>query len=141
MLPTDRCTCHGLRKATRHLTQFYDRRLTAVRLNIGQYALLARLAARGPIALGAFAAIMAMDRTTLGRNLQPLEREGLLAIGPDPNDRRSRLLSLTPEGEARLTAARPLWRAAQADLEASFGAERTQALRVLLAELLITDLA
>lgn len=141
MLQTDRCSCHGLRKATRHLTQFYDQRLASVGLNIGQYALLGRLAARGPVALGAFAAIMAMDRTTLGRNLQPLERDGLLAIGPDPNDRRSRLLSLTPKGEARLAAARPLWRAAQEDLEARFGAERTQALRVLLAELLATDLA
>ncbi|MBR0659053.1 MarR family winged helix-turn-helix transcriptional regulator [Neoroseomonas oryzicola] len=141
MLRTDRCSCHGLRKATRHLTQFYDQRLAPVGLNIGQYALLAHLAARGPIGIGAFAATMAMDRTTLGRNLQPLERDGLLAIGPDPADRRSRLLALTPEGEARLAAARPLWRAAQEDLDARFGPERTQALRVMLAELLATDLA
>jgi len=139
MLP-DRCSCHGLRKATRHLTQFYDQRLAPAGLNIGQYALLSRLAARGPIALGAFAAIMAMDRTTLGRNLQPLERDGLLTAAPDPADRRSRLLALTPDGEARLAAARPLWAAAQDDLEARFGADRTQALRLLLAELLATEL-
>ncbi|MBR0652838.1 winged helix-turn-helix transcriptional regulator [Roseomonas terrae] len=137
----DRCSCHGLRKATRHLTQFYDQRLASVGLSIGQYALLGRLAAHGPIALGAFAAIMAMDRTTLGRNLQPLERDGLAAISPDPADRRSRLLALTPEGQARLAAARPLWTAAQDDLEARFGADRTQALRLLVAELLATDLA
>ncbi len=140
MLP-DRCSCHGLRKATRHLTQFYDQRLAPVGLNIGQYALLGRLAAHGPIALGAFAAIMAMDRTTLGRNLQPLERDGLVAIGPDPADRRSRLLALTPEGEVRRAAARPLWAAAQDDIEARFGADRTQALRLLVAELLATDLS
>jgi DNA-binding MarR family transcriptional regulator len=141
MLRTDRCSCHGLRKATRHLTQFYDQRLAPVGLSIGQYALLGRLAAHGPIALGAFAAIMAMDRTTLGRNLRPLERDGLVALGPDPGDRRSRLLALAPAGEARLAAARPLWAGAQDDLEARFGAERAQALRVLLAELLATDLA
>ncbi|MBR0680094.1 winged helix-turn-helix transcriptional regulator [Roseomonas eburnea] len=140
MLP-DRCSCHGLRKATRHLTQFYDLRLAPAGLNIGQYALLGRLASRGPIALGAFAAVMAMDRTTLGRNLQPLERDGLLTVGPDPADRRSRLLALTPEGQARFAAARPLWAAAQQDFEARFGPDRTQALRLLVAELLATDLA
>ena len=139
MLP-DRCSCHGLRKATRHLTQFYDLRLAPAGLNIGQYALLGRLSARGPIALGAFAAVMAMDRTTLARNLQPLEREGLLAIAPDPADRRSRLLVLTEQGAARLAASRPLWAAAQDAFETRFGAERSQALRLLLAELLATDL-
>jgi DNA-binding MarR family transcriptional regulator len=140
MLP-DRCSCHGLRKATRHLTQFYDQRLAPAGLTIGQYALLGRLAAHGPIALGAFASIMAMDRTTLGRTLLPLERDGLLATRPDPADRRSRLLALTAGGEARLAAARPLWAAAQGELEARFGPDRTQALRLLLAELLATDLA
>ena len=47
-----------------------------------------------------------MDRTTLGRNLRPLERDGLLAIGADPRDRRRRALTVTPAGEARLAAAR-----------------------------------
>ncbi|MBW6400093.1 MarR family winged helix-turn-helix transcriptional regulator [Roseomonas sp. HJA6] len=139
--PPDRCSCHGLRKATRHLTQFYDRHLHPVGLNIGQYALIGRLAARGPIAMTAFAEVMGMDRTTLGRNLHPLERDGLVTIAPDPEDRRSRRLALTVEGQARLAAARPLWSAAQDDLECRFGADRAQALRVLLAELLATDLA
>lgn len=140
-MPPDRCSCHGLRKATRHLTQFYDQRLAPIGLNIGQYALLGRLAARGPIALGAFAAIMAMDRTTLGRNLLPLERDGLVTATPDPEDRRSRRLALTAEGQARLAAARPVWATAQEDLEHRFGADRTQALRLLVADLLDTDLA
>jgi len=139
--PPDRCSCHGLRKATRHLTQFYDRHLGPAGLNIGQYALLGRLAARGPIAMTAFADVMGMDRTTLGRNLQPLERDGLVTIAPDPDDRRSRRLALTEQGQARLVTARPLWAAAQDDLESRFGVDRAQALRVLVAELLATDLA
>lgn len=141
MLRTDGCSCHGLRKATRHLTQFYDRHLAPAGLNVGQHALLSWLDRRGPIALGAFAEIMAMDRTTLGRNLQPLERDGLIAVAPDPEDRRSRILAVTGEGRARLARTRPLWAAAQQELESRFGPDRTQALRVLAAELLATDLA
>lgn len=136
----DRCSCAGLRKATRHLTQHYDQALAPVGLNIGQYALLANLARRGPVAPGAFAALMAMDRTTMGRNLQPLEREGLIAVTVDPADRRGRIVSLTRDGEARLAAARPLWAAAQAEFERGFGADRAEALRVLLAGLIATDL-
>jgi DNA-binding MarR family transcriptional regulator len=136
----DRCSCGGLRKATRHLTQYYDQRLAPVGLNIGQYALLATLARRGPIAPGAFAALMTMDRTTMGRNLQPLERNGLVAIAPDPANRRGRLVSLTAEGQARLAEARPAWATAQAVLETRFGPARTDALRGLIAELIATDL-
>lgn len=136
----DRCSCAGLRKATRHLTQHYDQRLAPLGLNIGQYALLANLARRGPIAPGAFATLMAMDRTTMGRNLQPLEREGLVEVAPDPDDRRARLVSLTAEGQARLAAARPVWASAQTDFETRFGVARTEALRELLADLIATDL-
>lgn len=136
----DRCSCAGLRKATRHLTQHYDQRLAPTGLNIGQYALLANLARRGPIAPGAFAALMAMDRTTMGRNLQPLEREGLVAVAVDPADRRGRLVSLTAQGQARVAQARPLWSDAQAAFEHRFGADRAEALRALLAGLLATDL-
>lgn len=137
----DRCSCAGLRKATRHLTQHYDRHLAPAGLNIGQYSLLANLARHGPIAPGAFAALLAMDRTTMGRNLQPLEREGLVAIAIDPADRRGRLVSLTGEGQARLEAARPLWTAAQTAVEERFGAAQAAALRSLLATLIVTDLA
>jgi DNA-binding MarR family transcriptional regulator len=137
----DRCSCAGLRKATRHLTQHYDQHLAPMGLNIGQYSLLANLARHGPIAPGAFAALMAMDRTTMGRNLQPLEREGLVAVAIDPADRRGRLVSLTPEGKARLDTARPLWATAQAAVEARFGAAQAATLRTLLATLIATDLA
>lgn len=141
MLRTDGCSCHGLRKATRHLNQFYDRHLAPVGLNIGQHALMSWLDRRGPIALGAFAEVMAMDRTTLARNLQPLERDGLVAVTPDPEDRRSRILALTDEGRTRLAAGRALWAVAQTEFETRFGPDRAQSLRVLVAELLATDLA
>ncbi|TDH64218.1 MarR family transcriptional regulator [Dankookia rubra] len=136
----DLCNCLAIRKAARHVTQFYDRRLVAVGLTTPQFSILARLRRRGPSTINELAEDLVMDRTTLGRNLRPLERDGLLAIAPDRDDRRRRALAVTPKGEARLTQAGPLWAAAQRDFADSFGAEAAVALRTALAALVATDL-
>ena len=70
-----------------------------------------------------------MDRTTLGRNMLPLEREGLITIEEGAPDRRSKVLHLTKAGAGRVRAARKLWREAQTHFEKSFGAERASTLR------------
>jgi DNA-binding MarR family transcriptional regulator len=56
------------------------------------------------------ATLLAMDRTTLTANLKPLERRGLLKVAVDPEDKRSRLLTLTARGRALLAAAMPIWK-------------------------------
>lgn len=121
------CHCSALRKATRQATQLYDRALAPVGLRITQFALLSTLERSGPVAITALAARMHMDRTTMGRALRPLEREGLVAIGAG-RDRRTRGLVLTAQGEARLAEALPLWHAAQAQFETRYGAEETRRL-------------
>ena len=75
---------------------------------------------------------MVMDRTTTGRALRPLEREGLVVIGPG-KDGRTRALDLTEAGRARLREAVPLWREAQAAFEDRYGASEAEALRTALA--------
>ena len=75
-----------------------------------------------------------MDRTTLGRNVLPLEREGLVSIEPGRTDRRSKIVKRTAEGRKRLDEARERWRAAQASFAHEFGEERTLLLRSLLRE-------
>lgn len=135
------CSCAGLRRATRHVTQFYDQRLAPAGLKIGQYSLLSNLARHGPIAPGAFAERLAMDRTTLGRTLLPLERTGLVAVSVDASDRRARLVSLTTAGREKLAAARPFWAAAQSAFETRFSADRAQALRAMLTAVSATDLS
>ena len=132
------CSCAGLRRATRHLTQYYDQRLTSVGLKVGQFSLLSNLARWAPISPGNFAERLAMDRTTMGRNLLPLEREGLVAVTVDPADRRARLVSITQAGRARLLAAHPIWAAAQTDFETRFGAGPAQAMRMMLADVCAT---
>jgi DNA-binding MarR family transcriptional regulator len=73
-----------------------------------------------------------MDRTTLGRNILPLERAGLVAIVAGRSDRRSKELHLTEAGTARLRAGIKSWAEAQARFEAAFGARRSSDLRALL---------
>lgn len=126
------CHCTALRRGARQVTQFYDRHLAPSGLRTSQYAMLVGLRRLGPISINAFADAMAMDRTTMGRALKPLERDGLLAIGPGPNG-RTRALRLTDAGSRRIDEAEPLWRVAQAGFEARYGAEAAADLRGALA--------
>lgn len=128
--PPELCTCLALRQAARHVSQFYDRALAGSGLRTTQFSILARLR-RGPSSIGDLAATLVMDRTTLGRAVRPLEREGLVAIRPG-TDPRSRELRLTAAGRARLQAASPAWSAAQSRFDAVFGSDRARALRGLM---------
>ncbi len=109
----EECTCLAVRQAARHITQFYDQHLAPSGLRATQFSILARLKRTGPMTINALADEMVMDRTTLGRNILPLEREGLISIAPGRRDRRSKELRLTEAGDARLRAARKGWRQAQ----------------------------
>jgi DNA-binding MarR family transcriptional regulator len=137
--PAD-CNCLALRQATRHVTQFYDQCLTPVGVRATQYSILARLNRKGPLTINALAAELVMDRTTLGRNIRPLQRDGLVAIGPGETDRRKKELRLTPAGSARFAAAQKEWTKAQADFERAFGVRRAKALRVLLEDVASREL-
>lgn len=126
------CHCLAVRQAARHVTQLYDRHLAACGLRATQYAVLAALDRDGPLAVNELARHLVMDRTATGRALSPLARAGLVEIGSG-RDARTRALALTPEGRARLQAARGPWRAAQAAFEAQYGPDRAEDLRLALA--------
>src|SRR5258708_34616277 len=99
------CICHAVRQAARYITQFYDRYLAAAGLRTTQYGILARLKRHGPMSINILAAELVVDRTTLGRNIRPLERDGLIAIESDPSDGRSKILRLTKAGDPRFQPA------------------------------------
>src|ERR1700677_1524388 len=103
--PLEECTCLAVRQAARHVTQFYDRHLAPVGLRTTQFSILARLRRHGAMTINALAQEMVMDRTTLGRNILPLERDGLIKIAPVATDRRAKELRLINVGEKRLQAA------------------------------------
>jgi DNA-binding MarR family transcriptional regulator len=129
---SEECNCFAVRSAARRVTQFYDQLLAPTGLRTTQYSILAKLKRLGPLTINALAKAMLTDRTTLGRNILPLERDGLIRIEQRASDRRAKELHLTTGGEKRLQAARHAWSKAQAKFETSFGPKRAETLRALL---------
>jgi DNA-binding MarR family transcriptional regulator len=125
------CTCNKLRRTTRRVTQFYDQALAASGLRVTQYSLLAHLRRSGGLSLTELAEKMAMDRTTLTRNLQPLVQTGYAKVRAG-TDARTKALALTPRGERAFLAAVPLWRGAQARMRELLGDADMAALHGLL---------
>jgi len=133
------CNCFAVRSAARHVTQLYDQFLASSGLRTTQFSILAKLSRRGPLTINRLAEDMAMDRTTLGRNILPLERDGLISIAPAATDRRAKELHLTKTGRKRYEAARTAWSEAQARFEGTFGAQRAAELRAILRAVVATE--
>src|ERR1700744_6139121 len=132
------CNCTALRKATRRVSQLYDSALEPCGLRATQRTILSQIARMEPPAMGNLAEALVMDRGALTHNLKPLQRDGLVKINVDPQDRRNRLIALTAPGRARLSESEVLWARAQRGFEASFGAAKSASLRKAL-EYLVSD--
>ena len=117
------CVCATARMAARSLTRIYDRALEPAGIRTTQFSVLARLLEEGPLPLTHLAGRLAMDRTTLARDLGPLERRGLVAISVGA-DRRVRMAALTPAGRRLVDEVRPLWKQVQRDVRAELGPDR-----------------
>jgi DNA-binding MarR family transcriptional regulator len=114
------CVCNKTRVAARVVTRIYDEALRPVRLRATQFALLVALGTDGVMSIAALAKTMAMDRSTLTRNLRPLETEGLVARG-DEGWRRSKAVQITAKGRGRLRQGLPLWQSAQSQVMRRLG--------------------
>jgi DNA-binding MarR family transcriptional regulator len=136
---TQECNCFAVRSAARHVTQFYDQHLASSGLRTTQFSILSKLKRNGPMTINRLAEDMAMDRTTLGRNILPLERDGLIRIEPLANDRRAKELHLTAAGARRQQAALKEWTEAQGRFEEVFGPQRATQLRTMLRAVVATD--
>jgi DNA-binding MarR family transcriptional regulator len=136
---SEECNCYAVRAAARHVTQAYDHFLAPSGLRTTQFAILAKLKRKGPLTINALAEDLVMDRTTLGRNILPLERDGLIKIQPSASDRRAKELHLTKAGETRLQAAAKGWAAAQARFESAYGVKRAADLRAMLRMVVASD--
>lgn len=121
------CTCFNLRKASRAITQLFDEKLQPSGLLITQFTILVAVSVAGSGTMNDLADGLGMDRTTLTRNLKPLEKQGLITIVPG-SDQRVRLVSLTDRGRAALVKALPLWESAQACVIEGLGESRWKVL-------------
>ena len=125
------CTCARLRRTARRLTRAYDRALKPSGLRLTQYSVLANVARRSGLSVTDLAELLAMDRTTLTRNLRPLGARGWVRIAPGP-DRRSRAVEITQAGRLVYQEALPLWRAAERAFRQRMGPDEAATLRQLL---------
>ena len=109
------CVCGNLRMAARAVSSIYDQHLKEVGLQSSQMAVLWAVAGRRSAPVNEIAGVIAMDETTLLRNLRVLERRRLVAFHVG-DDRRERIVQLTAEGRALFESALPAWKEAQREV-------------------------
>jgi DNA-binding MarR family transcriptional regulator len=137
-VPRAACTCGSLRKASRRISQFYDTALAPAGLKSTQFSILSEVergSIAGPVTMCELATAMVMDRSTLGHNLRPLERDDLVVLRQARHDRRKRYVELTAKGKSLLPRARQLWRRAEDRFERVFGKDPAAELRAVLLDI------
>jgi DNA-binding MarR family transcriptional regulator len=129
LLVRDTCLCLHLQRAARATARRFDDALRPLGLTNGQFSLMMSLNRPEPPTIGSIATLLAMDHTTLTAALKPLERRGLIAVKPNPKDKRSRLLTLTPAGRNLLASAVPVWEGTHKSLDSLLGGSDPHQLR------------
>jgi DNA-binding MarR family transcriptional regulator len=112
---SDSCMGMRVRRAARVVANHYDKHLKPAGLKGTQFTLLNTIFMNPAANIGQLADILGLDRTTLNRNLKPLERKGLIRSGSG-KDPRARTLKLTNEGTKTLQDALPYWLEAQSSV-------------------------
>lgn len=121
------CNCLNLRRASTAITKIYDEKLGPCGLTVSQYSLLKHLMYLGPVSVSDLAIKIRLDRTTLVRNLKPLEAAAFV-IDISQNGSRNRQLQLTEKGIAKYREAEHLWNDAQNFIEQKLGKENLEKL-------------
>ena len=110
------CACQKMRKASRKITRMYDESLRPAGIKATQFNVLTVVALKDEATLTELAETLGMERTTLSRNLGPLERNGLIKVSAE-GYRRARSANITNKGVEVMEKALPLWRLAQKSLK------------------------
>ena len=123
MSAMENCVCFNLRWMTRAVTRFYDAEMRRLGVRPTQTPILGALQARDGWSMAELSEWLGMERTTLVRNLRPLEREGLVRANGGGRGGHVELM-ITEEGRKTLAKTLPAWRAAQDKVVAILGRER-----------------
>ncbi|WP_028968188.1 MarR family winged helix-turn-helix transcriptional regulator [Spongiibacter tropicus] len=117
------CAAYRARAAARRITRDYDDALKPFGLKVTQFTVLAAIAGLNPSSTSKLAKGLAMERTSLVRTLELMQKNGWLRLGPE-GYRREQRMSLTADGEALLARALPAWAAVQERFERRVGKQR-----------------
>lgn len=115
------CICYQTRMTAHAVTRAYNRALAPLSLEVTQFNILAALATAKTGSVTALSDALALDRTTMTRNLKRLESAGLVSVTSGPG--RAVKPALTSSGVTLLAAAIPLWEAEHAKMESAVGAQ------------------
>src|SRR4051812_29511791 len=123
MSALENCVCFNLRRVTRVVTQFYDAEMRRHGIRPTQGSILASLMARESWNMAELSDWLGMERTTLVRNLRPLQRDGLVQIN---GGGRGKLveLSITAKGRKQIEKLAPAWKSAQSAAVKTLGEKR-----------------
>lgn len=127
MAAVENCVCFNLRWVTRAVTQFYDAEMRRHGIRPTQGTILAAVMAKDSWNMADLSDALGMDRTTLVRNLGPLQRDGFVKV--DGGGRGSRVeLSITAKGRKQIEKLAPAWKSAQSAVVKTLGEERWSAI-------------
>ncbi|MBL4659090.1 MAG: winged helix-turn-helix transcriptional regulator [Alcanivoracaceae bacterium] len=115
------CYNLAMRKTCRLINQFYEDRLAAVGLKVGQFSLLRAIHYCQKTTNKDLQRILVLDQTTLSRNLKPLFRDELLTLSLDADDKRVKIIALSAKGKKLYSQALPLWNKTQEELQQRIG--------------------
>lgn len=115
---------HYLSRINRGLTRVGDARLRSIGLATAQLPVLSMLRHGAQLSQIELARWARVEQPSMAQLLARMERDGLVKRMPDPNDRRSSLISLTEEAERRLPAGRAVLR--QGNVEMTQGLTRAE---------------
>jgi DNA-binding MarR family transcriptional regulator len=141
VMAPEACSCSALRQAARHITRLYDDVLAPTGLSLNQYSIIATLERQGEQVLQDLAALLVMDRSTLGHLIRPLRDRGLVAIQPSPKDGRRKVVGLTTEGIEQLAAAKILRATAEERFQERFGQTNAVGMRAMMRQITTIDFA
>ncbi|NEZ62724.1 MarR family transcriptional regulator [Leptolyngbyaceae cyanobacterium CCMR0082] len=112
---TNHCIAMRLRQINRMVTRLYDEALRPLGLTVNQLNILATIISRGPIAPGQLGQMLGMEKSTISRTIDRMQKHGWIEIGPG-KDKRSQFLKATPQGRRLLLTAAPIWHELQANV-------------------------
>ena len=129
----ENCTCFNIRRVSRVITQFFDAEVRRHGMRPTQTPILRALQAKNAWGMAELSEWLGLERTTLLRNLRPLQRDGLVRANGAGRGGHVEL-QITAKGRAALAKTVPAWRSAQAKVVATLGKERWSAILGDLAE-------
>lgn len=121
---TQICVCSNLRKKTRVVTQLYDKLLQPTGLKVTQYSMLANIDLQQSVSISRLGEILLLDQTTITRNINLLKQNGYVDLTRDPQDARTKVITLTDKGVEKLNEAAPIWQDIQERIINDIGLEK-----------------